>query len=301
MGMATFSNNTKDIQNEFAFASFADPMGQMIFVDSVNGLDSRDGRRPRLAKKTIASAVAAAQAGDTIFIKGSFTEAVTIAAAKKGLRIIGADVQGGLARWTGAADAVCLTINAEDVEVANIRFSPPARSAGTPAAIVLGGAGYAHIHDCKFRGKTGSWYAIYSPVCDSDNVRIANCDFMYMNTSTYGTAILGVEAGGLSYSGWEILNNKFASCLKAIDINGRACLLKGNVIAEYGINPAGAVAQLLTLGIDLSGTSSGANMVVENQLGGAYNATLYKVGASGDQWGGNWNVISGGVTAANPS
>jgi hypothetical protein len=57
----------------------------------------------------------------------------------------------------------------------------------------------------------------------------------------------------------------------------------------------------LAKGIDLSGTSSGGNSVWGNQLGGAYNATLYVVGTSGDQWGGNFNVLSGGVTAANPS
>jgi hypothetical protein len=55
------------------------------------------------------------------------------------------------------------------------------------------------------------------------------------------------------------------------------------------------------MGIDLSGTSSGCNMVTENQLGGAYSATLYVVGASGVQWAGNFNVLTGGVTAANPS
>ena len=114
-------------------------------------------------------------------------------------------------------------------------------------------------------------------------------------------AILGVEAGGLSYSGWVIRDNIFQSCVTAININGRACTITGNTIAEYGINAAGAIAAVLALGIDLSGTSSGANCVWNNQLGGTYNATLYKVGASGDQWAGNRNVISGGTTAANPS
>lgn len=296
--MATMNNNLKDDQAGFGVAATTNPFGHALFVDSANGSDTNSGLRPRKALATIAAAYALAAAGDTIFLKGSFTEAVVC--AKQGVRFIGCGST-GYARWTAATDAICLSITAQDVEVANIRFAPPARSAGTPCAIQLGGASYANIHHCKFRGKTGSWYAIYSPVCDSDNVRIADNDFMYMNTSTYGTAILGVEAGGLSYSGWEILRNNFQSCLKAIDINGRCCLLKGNVIAEYGINPAGAVAQLLTLGIDLSGTSSGCNCVVENQLGGTYNATLYKVGASGDQWAGNWNVLTGGVTAANPS
>jgi hypothetical protein len=138
-------------------------------------------------------------------------------------------------------------------------------------------------------------------VCDSDNVKIKNCDFFYMNTATNGIAIKGVEAGGLNYSGWMIEGCKFHSCLQGIDVSMRAGTIKNCEFVEYGVNPAGAVAQLMSLGIDLSGTNSGANVVTQNSLGGTYNATLYKVGASGDQWAGNYNVITGGLTAANPS
>ena len=277
--------------------------GVTYYVDSVNGADTgKSGTSWSGAYKTIATAVAAAVAGDVIMIKGSFTEAVTVAVAKTGLSIIGAGTGPNRAVWTAAADAVCLTINATDVLVKNIKFRPPAYSAdrGT-CAILLGGAGYARIQGCRFQGKTGSQAAIYSPVCDSDNVEISDCEFIYMNTATYGAAIKGVEAGGLSYSAWRILRNVFNSCVTAIDINGRVCQVKDNIILEYGINASSAVAAVLALGIDLSGTSSGANTVCGNQLGGTYDATLYKAGASGDQWVGNYNVLSGGVTAANPA
>jgi hypothetical protein len=165
----------------------------------------------------------------------------------------------------------------------------------------LSGSNWLTVKGCRFHGQTGSYAAIYSPVCDSDNVHILGCEFYYLNTATNGIAIFGVEAGGLSYSGWTIENCKFHSCLKCIDVNMRCGTIKGCVLNEYGINPAGAIAQLMTMGIDLSGTSSGCNSVTRNQLGGTYNSTLYVVGASGDQWGGNLNVISGGTTAANPS
>jgi len=275
--------------------------GTVYYVDGTNGVDTNSGKSWSTAFLTIAAAVAAAVAGDIINIKGSFTEAVTIAIAKTGLSIIGAGTGPNQATWTGAADAVCLTINATDCLIENIKFRPPAYGSGTPAGILLGGAGYTTIRKCRFQGKTGSWYAIYSPVCNSDNVTIEDCEFIYMNTATYGTGILGVEAGGLSYSGWKVRRNVFNSCLKAMDFNGRVCEITDNIIMEYGINPAGALAQLLSLGIDLSGTSSGGNVVTRNQLGGTYDATLYKVGASGDQWAGNFNVLTGGVTAANPS
>lgn len=275
-------------------------LGNVYYVDSVNGDDDNDGASLDTAFATIAVAVAAAIAGDTILIRGSFSEAVTVSVA--GLKIVGFGTSPKQAVWTSAVDTVSLTIAAQHVEVRNIYFKPPAYAAnGGACSIQLSSASYARIIGCRFQGQTGSLTAIYSPVCNSDNVLIQGCEFQYMNTAQSGAAILGVEAGGLSYSAWRIKDCLFASCVTGININGRVCEITGNTIMEYGINAAGAVAAVLALGIDLSGTSSGANAVWGNQLGGTYNATLYKVGASGDQWGGNLNVITGGVTAANPA
>ena len=274
--------------------------GTTYCVNSVTGSDAANGLSWSTPLKTITAAVALAVAGDTILIKGSFIEAVTIAVAKTGLKIIGAGTNPDQAKWTGAADAVCLTINATDVLVRNIKFTPPVYGSGTPAAILLGSANYAKISGNRFQGTTGSYYAIYSPVCNSDNVEISDNEFIYMNTLTNGAAILGVEAGGLSYSSWKILRNIFNSCVTAININGRVCTVAGNIIQEYGITALGAVGVVLSCGIDLSGTSSGSNAVTGNQLGGTFGSPLYIKAASGDQWAGNLNVISGGVTAANP-
>lgn len=280
------------------------PKGTIYFVDSVGGSDGNDGLSWDTALATIAAAVALAVAGDTILIKGSFSEAVTLASTLTGLSIIGAGTTPKEAQWTGDADEVCLTIQAEHVHVQNIYFRPPAYSAGTPAAIQLDGANYTRIVGCRFQGRTGSRDAIYSATATSDNVAIVGNEFIYLNTATYGAAIHGVNAGGVQYSGWQIRDNVFNSCVTAIKLSCRIATITGNTVAEYGINASGAVAAVLALGIDLSGddaTNSGANAVWNNQLGGTYNATLYKVGASGDQWSGNWNVITGGVTAANPA
>ncbi len=289
----------KDKQWGFAVAELANPLHECIFVDATNGNDGNPGNNPRKPLKTITRAVAVAEAGDTIFLLGSFNEAVTVSLA--GLRLIGLGTGPNQTTWTSAADTVSLTISAQNVLVRNIKFRPPKRTSGTPAAIQLGNAGYARILGCRFQGQPGSWNAIYSPVCNSDNVEISDCEFIYLNTATYGAAILGVEEGGLSYSGWKILRNVFNSCVTAININGRVCVVKDNVVMEYGINASSVVAAVLALGIDLSGTNSGANAVTGNQLGGTYDATLYKTGASGDQWAGNLNVLTGGITAANPS
>lgn len=276
-------------------------VGNTWYVNSAAGA-SGDGKTFATAFRTIAEAIAKVATNDTIAIQGSFSETATLSVA--GVSIVGIGTGPKQAQWTSAVDTATLTISANYCRVQNIYFAPPAYSASTtygPSAILLSGANWAYIVGNRFQGKTGSYEAIYSPVCNSDNVHIIGNEFYYMNTGTYGAAILGVEAGGLSYSGWQIHKNVFSSCVTAININGRACCLTENVVAEYGINASNAVAAVLALGIDLSGTSSGANMVTRNQLGGTYNATLYKVGASGDQWAGNLNVITGGTTAANPA
>jgi len=286
--MDSIAGHKKETQWGFSHLGLrANPFQQVIYVDATNGADGNDGHKPRLALKTIARAVALAEAGDTIILIGSFSEAVTV--SKAGLRLIGAGSRQRETQWTSAADTISLTISAANVEVANIYFKPPAYSAGTPAAIQLGNASYAFIHHCRFQGQTASHNAIYSPVCNSDNVEISDCEFQYMNTATSGAAILGVEAGGLSYSAWRILRNTFFSCVTAVNINGRVCRVEGNSFMEYGISAASAIAAVCTKALDLSGTSSGANVVFGNLFAGDYDAdTLYTAGASGDVWVGNW-------------
>ena len=272
--------------------------GAYWFVDGTNGNDGNNGHSAGEACKTIAGAVNQAGINDVVLVlPGTYTEAVVV--NDVGVRIIGLGTAKKSVIWTSATDTISCSITAINVEVAGFYFKAPTYTAGVPTSIQLGNAGQAYIHDNKFQGQTGSWNAIYSPVCNSDNVRIENNDFEYMNTLTNGAAILGVEAGGLSYSNWTIKNNKFSSCVTAVNINGRVCLVQGNHFAINGITAAGAGAAVCTKALDLSGTSSYGNLVHGNYLGGTYSATLYTIGASGDDWAGNFNIA--GITAANPA
>lgn len=276
--------------------------GTTRYVDSTTGNDDNDGLSWASAKLTIASAVSDAAAGDTIMLLGSFNEAVTCSTAS--VRFVGAGPTPKDCQWTAptVAASFCLKPSANYITVENIYFKPVIyTTSGVPSALRLSGSNWLLVKGCRFQGQTGSYTAIYSPVCDSDNVHIVDCEFFYMNTATNGIAILGAEAGGLSYSGWTIERCKFHSNLKHIDMNFRAGTIIDSVFLEYGVNPAGSIAQLTTMGIDLSGTGGGANVVTRNTLGGTYSATLYVVGASGDVWAGNFNVLTGGVTAANPA
>jgi len=146
--------------------------GLVLWVDATNGVDTNNGG-PDDPLKTITAAVALCSATkDTILLNGNFTEAVTIPTGCAGLKIRGLGRCPKDTQWGAATDGVCLTVNANYVTVENIYFKPPAYSAGAPAAILLGGANWCTIKNCRFQGQTGSYYAIYSPVCNSDNVHI---------------------------------------------------------------------------------------------------------------------------------
>ncbi|OBW61095.1 MAG: hypothetical protein A9183_03045 [Dehalococcoides mccartyi] len=275
--------------------------GKVFCVDSVIGVDGNDGLSWSTPFATIGRAITLATAGDKIMLKGSFNEEVT--ADKVGLLFVGVGNGPNQTQWTAPDDSNCLIINATDILVAGIKFRPPAFSEGAPAAIVLSGASYARIVGNRFQGKTGSFAAIYSPVCDSDNVLIEHNEFIYLNniTGVYGAAILGIEDGGLSYSAWQIKNNDFNAPIEGININGRCCLIEGNHFRINGLKADGSIGAV-TAGskkvIDLSGTSSGCNHIHGNFLGGTYDTALYCPGID-DDWAGNFNIA--GITTTNPA
>ena len=271
------------------------------YVSSSLGNDNNSGSQAS-PYATIAKAASVASANDTIIV-GPGTYADAIVGNLSGLRILGAGTSVKSVVWkTGVADSTNLKANATNIEVAGIYFQPPVYSAdATCAAIQLSNAGYLNVHDCRFQGQTTSYNAIYSAVETSDNVSIVNNDFEYMNTASHGAAILTLASGGLSYSDWKIIGNKFSSCVSNLVLAGaRVAGIYANHFGSAGITSAGVEGAVTTTQINLSGTSSGANQVHGNYLGGTYSSVGgYTVGAAGDDWSGNFNIA--GITTANPT
>jgi len=268
--------------------------GDTWYVDGTSGDDDYNGESWTTAFKTIAVAVAAAAAGDTIFLIGSFNEAVTCALA--GVEFIGAGTGPAQATWTAptVAGSHCLKLTAGYCVVKNIKFRPVIYTgSGLPCGIhLVAASSYTRILDCRFQGRAGSYAAIYCSV-PCGNVEIDNCEFLYMNTLTHGKAIYGLAVGGSAHSAWRITNCIFNSCLADINIDGRTCLLEGNKHFIVGLAANGTFASAVTTtAIDLSGTDTGANMVTKNTLGGLYTTALYIPGATGDVWMGNFADIT---------
>jgi hypothetical protein len=55
-----------------------------------------------------------------------------------------------------------------------------------------------------------------------------------------------------------------------------------------------------TKGLDLSG-GVGKNVVSRNALSGTYSVVGGYTAGTDDEWGGNFNSLTGGVTAADPA
>ena len=270
------------------------PVSTPWFVDGVNGSDGNSGQSWDQALKTITAAVAACSAGDTIAIKGTaFNEAVVC--NKAGVRFLGIGTGPAQATWTAptVAGSFCLELAAGYCQVENIKFRPVIyTTSGIPTGILLSGAPYTVIRGCRFQGQPGSYTAIYSPVCNSDNVHIEGCEFLYFNTALHGQAILGVDAGGLSYSGWHVEGCSFNSCVYDIVLPARCGVFAGNSHPIGGIDSTGALGAITTQAVNLSGTNSGGNVVTGCALGGAYTSSLYVGGSAQDSWAGNFAAIT---------
>lgn len=264
--------------------------GNVWYADNTTGTDAGAGTSWATATKTIEEAVLKASSGDTIFILGSFNENVTLATTA--IRLIGVGSTTAQALWTAPTDNVCLTITAADCVVKNIRFRPPAYGSGTPAAISLSGAYQTIIQGCRFQGKSGSWYGILTDGTNA-NVRILDDVFYYMNTATNGTAIKGYSYAVGEDSGWLIQGCQFDSNTNHIVCRFRQSVIQNNVFAAYGLKADNSMGAP-TVGVNISGSAYGANLVTQNTFGTPYTTALY-TSATNDNWVGNYTYSS--VTA----
>jgi hypothetical protein len=208
-----------------------------------------------------------------------------------GVSFLGVGTGPVMATWTAptVAGSFCLKLAAANCLVQNIKFQPVIfTTSGIPSAIRLTtGANYPVIIGCRFQGQALSYKSIYADAALS-NVVIANNEFIYMNTLTYGCAIYSASLAGA----WGILNNDFNSCVADIAIIARFCTLQGNVHHISGLTAAGAIAAAVTgQAINLSGANSGGNTMTGCTLGGTYNLATYRPGAVYDTWMGNYCSI----------
>jgi len=278
-----YGNQIFHDQITFAQGAFGNNSGaNSWYVDSSKSV-TNDGKTWIKAFLTITEAVAAASAGDYIYLKGTFTEAVAISTA--GLTFIGAGPTPNDNVWMeSAADDDLATVTAGSCRFYNIKFRIPTTGG---RGIVLSGADYTVIQDCLFQGRSGSTHAVTEDG-SNDNCKIIGCTFMYNNTASTGGAIVGhTYAADVVGSGWLIKDNIFQSNLRHIVMRARQSQFIGNLFQEVGLDTSGETALTATVKLDLSGTLSKWNVVTKNTMLGDYSNTGGYEAGTEDNWFGN--------------
>jgi len=262
--------------------------GNTWFVDNSQSASGDGTGIGNKAVLTIAEAVTLASAGDTIYVRGTGTdydESVTLSKARVSLIGTGGWMQCG---WNADADATCLKITAVGCRVSGFLFRPDGATTGIAINIseVTADDVDGTVIDNNIFKSTGTTaaYAIFANGCPA-YVKVYNNHFTWINTGIGATS-----APNTSATGWEVVDNYFSrECVNGIYMPFRRTVIKGNAF------------ECTTIAVDTVGysaTNGDYNNVYMNQLSGTYATTCEA--QTNDSWAGNWNELSGGVTAANP-
>jgi hypothetical protein len=276
--------------------------GKVWYVSTSNAA-SGDGKSWAGAFLTMDEAFDVLDSGDVIFMTGKVAEQLSTPAGVFDVTIIGAgtprhgDAHTGdngaqaAASWvtpgSPTSTTPLLTIKQQGWKLVNILFDGPSDA----AAVQLfrdGGAGdaerdasHAHIMGCKF-------------VAGQNHVELKGglSQVILEENLFFGAtadSILETTGAGIGTNNYfRILRNHWHDNESHIDVGLNYASILDNVFGKK-----------TTAGIDLTGGSE--NMVSRNVLYGTYsNAGGYTAGTN-DEWGGNFNSLSGGVTAADPA
>jgi hypothetical protein len=256
--------------------------GSVFYVDGTNGVAGNNGSSWSTPMLTIQAAVTAASAGDTIFLKGTFTEEVTC--TKDSIKFLGAGPNNAENVWMeNAAGDTLLTLSGKNCIISNIRFRVPTTGG---IAIALTGADYTIIEGCYFQGRTGSLQAILNN--GGSSCKILNNIFAYLNTAVTGAAILGVTYTAIP-SGWEIAYNTFHSNLRHLSMTMRQSFIHDNLFQAIGLDNDNTDLTATTKCDVYTGSAGDGqyNTVTRNMFQGDYSNTGGYKASANDNWFGN--------------
>lgn len=280
------------------------PYAKHYFVDANLGSDSNQGKEPAFAFLTMSKAFTKIASGDVIHFRGKLREQLTTPVQVFDITIIGAsnrprhadaEPAGGEtgATWTTpaspAATTPLLKVLQQGWRLVNFLMDAPADAAAV-MAFRDGGAGNAE-RDASHLSAIGMKF-LGGSIGIEDNggcghLWIDDCDFHDLTT-----AIKNVIGAGIGQPLFRstIRNSRLRANTNHIVAGGQELHIVENVFGSF-----------TTLGIDLTG-GVGKNVISRNSLSGTYSiAGGYKKAASDDEWSGNFNSLSGGVTADDPA
>jgi len=144
-------------------------------------------------------------------------------------------------------------------------------------------ASHTHVYDCKFAGAgvgiRGGVSGLFTEI--PNHVRIERNVFI---DNTYGIR------AQIQCQRWVIKDNEFQANTNHIVAALGASFIYQNIFGSF-----------TTDSIELPG-GQGLNIVTKNYLSGTYSsAGGYTVANANDEWAGNYNTLSGGITVSDPA
>lgn len=283
--------------------SLANPYGRTFFVDGNLGGDGNSGRVPTRPLLTMSAAFNKVGSGDTIFVRGNIREELSTPAGVFDVSIIGtgnqprhADAHTSNNGYTAAtwktpasptAATPLLIVRQQGWKISGILFDGPSDA----AAIQLfrdGGSGdderdgsHAHIANCKFVAAQNhiEFKGGLSQVVIEDNLFFGSTADSFLETT-------GAGIGTSNY--FRIMRNHFHNNESHIDMALNYASVTDNIFGKFTTD-------------SLSLTGGSENVVSRNVFYGTYSAAGGYDAGTNDEWGGNLNSLSGGVTAADPA
>lgn len=277
--------------------------GATYYADANNGSDSNSGGSWGGAKLTIASALSLMSEGDTLYLSGKFREQVTLSNLHGGVSIIGADDRlpahadapwpsgaSWLAPASPTAATPLLTVRSQGVTVQNILFDAPSDAAAIKLErnALSGNSEYDASHfnavNCRFTsGDTGIENA-------------GGCGFVVIERCRFYDLTNAIKCTSTAVAvplRWIVKDH----CVFMQNTNHILSTFVDSVIMDN------VFGKFTTVGIKLSQNGAGTdNVVTRNALSGTYsNVGGYTAAGASDEWGGNYNSLSGGVTASDPA
>lgn len=281
--------------------------GRAWFVDTAYG-GNGDGKSPKTAFSTMARAFAAVASGDIIYFVGKVTEQLVTPVDVFDVTIVGAGnrprhadstpVSGNYAasQWGapatgGTAAQATVRVLQQGWRFVNILFTAIDTNAAMIELVRNAASGdaerdasHCEIIGCRFAGAgigVGIGAASFTELLF--NVSIKDCTFSGLTTGIGGVGQLN-EA--------QIIGNRFIQNTNHIKVSAEGSVISDNILAGF-----------TTKGIDLSGgIGTDANIVTKNYLSGTYSVVGgYTVHNAADEWAGNFNTLTGGITVADPA
>lgn len=281
--------------------------GRYWFVDAKVGSDGNRGDRRDRPFQTMDKAFDSVDSGDVIIFRGKIREELSTPAGVFDVTIIGGSNQprhaddhsesstpgrgSSSATWTTPTSPTSATplliVRQQGWRLLNILFDGPSDA----AAVQLfrdGGAddaerdgSHAHVAGCKFVAGQNhiELKGGLSQVVIEDNLFFgATAD-----------SILETTGAGIGTNNYHrFLRNHWHNNESHIDVGLNYASITDNIFGKK-----------TTAGIDLTGGSE--NVISRNVLYGTYSIAGGYTAGTNDEWGGNYNSLSGGLTAADPA